>query len=679
MAYSEFTFVDMFAGAGGFSEGFLQAEHNIKCFKFILASDINPACEVTHRMRYNRQLELPTAFLTKDITDPDFIETLISDISKGFGNVNIDVLTGGPPCQSFSSAGERRKNDKKDDLFSYYLKVIEVLRPKYFVMENVAGILTKDNGNIRERIMQEISNIVDYNALKELLITLDERLPEIFISDDDILREYQTIKTVLHIHLNRHEAEAKRRRDYLASMRAIQTLNLTSDQQDFIQSAILAEKNEIRCDALVHFCQELETVFVDAFRNNKIIPEDERNVVRQALMMISRQTEINHIRELIKREINANSLKRSIFKDQFDTSTDHINILDICDIAINQCDYLLSLKGASKAHSAVSAVKLGITILTEGVFATMNRLLKLLFKAKCDAIREEIKPLVDKVALYRIKNPIKLLASDYGVPQNRIRVVFIGCRNDQPLITEIPPTVRSYEKVSVAEAIGDLNYIGVGDHPYDYSESYYRKQQLTDSGSIVRTIDGIPQGRATGQVCHTFAEWSRIGRLSPKRFPAILKNKATYTGANSWDEIKAYPMQEAVLHNHETSNHNDEVQARYKLIRQYGDYKTARLYEPENPLLKTRKRNYACLLGNEPSTTIMTIGDDFVHYGANRSLSVREMARLQSFDDNFVFQGKRTTGGDRRKLETPQYTQVGNAVPPLMARAIAMTILRNIR
>ena len=60
-------------------------------------------------------------------------------------------------------------------------------------------------------------------------------------------------------------------------------------------------------------------------------------------------------------------------------------------------------------------------------------------------------------------------------------------------------------------------------------------------------------------------------------------------------------------------------------------------------------------------------------------VTVREMARLQSFDDSFVFQGKRTTGGDKRKLETPQFTQVGNAVPPLMAHAIALEILKNIQ
>ena len=50
------TFIDMFAGAGGFSEGFLQAEYNGAYYDFLLASDINPTCEVTHVMRYNRQL-----------------------------------------------------------------------------------------------------------------------------------------------------------------------------------------------------------------------------------------------------------------------------------------------------------------------------------------------------------------------------------------------------------------------------------------------------------------------------------------------------------------------------------------------------------------------------------------------------------------------------------------------
>lgn len=57
-------------------------------------------------------------------------------------------------------------------------------------------------------------------------------------------------------------------------------------------------------------------------------------------------------------------------------------------------------------------------------------------------------------------------------------------------------------------------------------------------------------------------------------------------------------------------------------------------------------------------------------------MTVRELARLQSFDDSFEFLGKRTTGGKERKKELPQYTQVGNAVPPLLAKAIAEEIMK---
>ena len=74
------------------------------------------------------------------------------------------------------------------------------------------------------------------------------------------------------------------------------------------------------------------------------------------------------------------------------------------------------------------------------------------------------------------------------------------------------------------------------------------------------------------------------------------------------------------------------------------------------------------------SPTIVTLPDDFIHPYFDRVLTVREMARIQSFDDSFEFLGKRTTGGDKRSQETPQFTQVGNAVPPLLARAVALKV-----
>jgi len=75
-----------------------------------------------------------------------------------------------------------------------------------------------------------------------------------------------------------------------------------------------------------------------------------------------------------------------------------------------------------------------------------------------------------------------------------------------------------------------------------------------------------------------------------------------------------------------------------------------------------------------PAPTITTLPDDVIHYSDPRILTVRESARLQSFPDWFEFRGKFTTGGNRRKKECPRYTQVGNAVPPLLARAIGSGI-----
>ena len=167
---SKVTFVDLFAGAGGFSEGFLQAEYGNKYYDFRLASDINENCELTHLARYNYQLGLDAEFLRQDITEPDFLDNFL----KKIGDKQIDIVCGGPPCQSFSLAGKRKKFDKKDDLFAHYLKVIRQLRPKYFVMENVKGILTKEQGKIKDMILQEIRSIVDLKEFNQLIFFVSQ-------------------------------------------------------------------------------------------------------------------------------------------------------------------------------------------------------------------------------------------------------------------------------------------------------------------------------------------------------------------------------------------------------------------------------------------------------------------------------------------------------------------------
>lgn len=82
----------------------------------------------------------------------------------------------------------------------------------------------------------------------------------------------------------------------------------------------------------------------------------------------------------------------------------------------------------------------------------------------------------------------------------------------------------------------------------------------------------------------------------------------------------------------------------------------------------TKKQTQKALIADSPAPAALSIPDDACHYDEHelRVLTVREMARIQSFPDDFVFRSKVTTGGQMRKFEVPQYTQVGNAVPPLL-------------
>lgn len=91
--------------------------------------------------------------------------------------------------------------------------------------------------------------------------------------------------------------------------------------------------------------------------------------------------------------------------------------------------------------------------------------------------------------------------------------------------------------------------------------------------------------------------------------------------------------------------------------------------------LGIKKRSTTPLDPNSPAPTISTLPDDFVHYSRPRSMTVREHARLQSFPDWFEFKGPYTSGGHRRKSACPRFTQVGNAVPPLLAEALGETLI----
>jgi DNA (cytosine-5)-methyltransferase 1 len=115
----------------------------------------------------------------------------------------------------------------------------------------------------------------------------------------------------------------------------------------------------------------------------------------------------------------------------------------------------------------------------------------------------------------------------------------------------------------------------------------------------------------------------------------------------------------------------------YQFLKESGEWKRFRAREELDEFLmqhRTKKRTQRALQANKPAPATVSIPDDACHYDELRTLTVREMARLQSFPDGFVFTSKITTGGALRSYEVPQYTQVGNAVPPLLGRALGLVV-----
>lgn len=616
------TFIDLFAGAGGFSEGFLQAEVHDKFFDFIAASDINENCELTHIVRYNHQLGLDTEFLRQDITEPDFLENLLGKI----GDRKIDVICGGPPCQSFSLAGKRKKFDKKDDLFSHYLEVIKLLQPKYFVMENVKGILTKENGKIKDLIIQEINSIVDPKEIPLLVSFIKKVMP----ADNTFIFE-AIIKRVELEKLREGHKEA--------------------GQESYIRFV----DNKFK----------LLTPKIADYKTSKTDPRI--NTIRHGFNILARAKEWNKLKRDIIKEKDFCNIDGDSFVNSFTTFLTEISTENVI-LKIEEAFKDLKVPAGYKGECAniIKALKI--------YTASFDETVEILDSLCNHKEKEELATILGNIRLYKIDRPYVVNASDYGVPQNRERVLFIGCRNDQKPILKIPPSVPKKEKVTVFEALYDLDFVGNNQEAHHYelvdiSTQFNGSAEKFKSLIKQRAIDGKTDTKSG----KTFAGWSKEGRL-PKRYSAQLK--PFYV--RNFEGLKNGEKYFDILNNHKTSAQNEDVVNRLKIILRSGDYKKAQGELGACGLI-SNKRNYNVLKPDEQSSTIMTIPDDYIHYNSPRALTVREMARLQSFDDSFVFQGKRSTGGNNRKSEVPQYTLVGNAVPPLLARAIAIEILKHIK
>ena len=148
--------IDLFCGCGGFSKGFEQAG-----FKICLGVDIWQDAINTYKTNFPN-----ASVITDDITNLTGTDLLSF---AGIAENEVDVIIGGPPCQGFSLSGKRMLDDPRNILYKSFVRVVNSIQPKVFVMENVPGLVKLFNGQVKEQVIEDFSNIGYKVEMKQLL------------------------------------------------------------------------------------------------------------------------------------------------------------------------------------------------------------------------------------------------------------------------------------------------------------------------------------------------------------------------------------------------------------------------------------------------------------------------------------------------------------------------------
>lgn len=232
--------------------------------------------------------------------------------------------------------------------------------------------------------------------------------------------------------------------------------------------------------------------------------------------------------------------------------------------------------------------------------------------------------------------------SDYGVPQKRTRFILVGVRSDVALRKNIDANMF-FEKI-VNNKIHFLNDKGLPEHP-----------SLGEAISDLFKINGL------------------VNTPDRKNFSSGIYS----TQKSSYQKFfRAGLADDCIPDSHSFPKHKPEIERRFKdfLLLQKNNKKIS---QETRDTFSLNKHRIIPLVEKLPTPTLTTLPDDFIHYSEPRILTVREYARIQTFPDWYKFQGKYTTGGERRTKEVPRYSQIGNAIPPLFGEQSGV-ILKNI-
>ncbi len=225
--------------------------------------------------------------------------------------------------------------------------------------------------------------------------------------------------------------------------------------------------------------------------------------------------------------------------------------------------------------------------------------------------------------------------SEFGIPQKRTRFILVGIRKD--IANQVTPN-------------------GFFEQIQKQKESFLIKKGIGLTNSLEDAISDL-------------LKINEVVSPDTTSFSAGLYNPIQ----SNYQKLLRGKVDSKIPDSHRFAKHSEDTLRKFEFILQNAE-KNKTLSNELKERFNLKKRTVIPLSGQTPTPTITTLPDDYIHYCEPRIFTVREYARIQSFNDWYEFKGKYTTGGKRRTQEVPRYSQIGNAIPPLFGEQAGLIL-----
>jgi DNA (cytosine-5)-methyltransferase 1 len=223
--------------------------------------------------------------------------------------------------------------------------------------------------------------------------------------------------------------------------------------------------------------------------------------------------------------------------------------------------------------------------------------------------------------------------SEFGVPQKRQRYILVGTKKGN----------------------ADDFFLNI----IKNRTSFLKSKKLKNTTSLSDAISDLLQENGTVESPDTKSFKAGVYSKAKSNYQKLMRNGIKLTNK--------------VADSHRFAKHNEETIKRFSFVLEQG--KPNKSFSEElKKIYGLKKHTVVPLCERSCTPTLTTHPDDYIHYCEPRILTVREYARIQSFPDYYEFKGKYTTGGLRRRVDVPRYTQIGNAIPPLFGEQAGIVL-----